>query len=474
MPTFVQLRVTNLCNLRCKMCGQWGDTGIFRSQSGRGRHRRRARARAHPGAHRRQAPARARRLRAPARRARAGAADHQPLRRRAAPLSRHPAARPRDQGARPDLHRHHQRRDGSRRSRASSSRAGIDSIAVSIDGPPDVHNRIRGRADSFEKAAAGVRAVARWRKEAEARPADADRDPSRDRAQHGRDRGRPSRRCASCPLDTINVGLRWFMPAERRRGVRARHARGLRRRGDLLEGLRLRLVRGRRRRRTRQMAELVKLLKGLRRRRFCGLDAREALDVVRSRRAGGARAGVLLELRRDVRPHAVPGRVVLRAGRAGRRGRPSAATSRTTSSATCAGRPSARSGAGEKAQKFRAKLAKEPLPICARCCGNFVYGKWERPERPSPRPCPAGRGSSQGAPSFQIPLPEAERARVRGDPSPAYDLKTSPEPVEVEPLRGVRADHALEVRRDARHDPDRVLVGRARRIAASGSPQTLK
>ena len=36
MPTFVQLRVTNLCNLRCKMCGQWGDTGIFREHSGRG------------------------------------------------------------------------------------------------------------------------------------------------------------------------------------------------------------------------------------------------------------------------------------------------------------------------------------------------------------------------------------------------------------------------------------------------------
>ena len=34
MPTFVQLRVTNLCNLRCKMCGQWGDTGIFRLHSG--------------------------------------------------------------------------------------------------------------------------------------------------------------------------------------------------------------------------------------------------------------------------------------------------------------------------------------------------------------------------------------------------------------------------------------------------------
>src|SRR5580765_5105860 len=32
MPTFVQLRLTNLCNLRCKMCGQWGDTGVFREQ----------------------------------------------------------------------------------------------------------------------------------------------------------------------------------------------------------------------------------------------------------------------------------------------------------------------------------------------------------------------------------------------------------------------------------------------------------
>src|SRR5438105_13897316 len=31
MPTFVQLRVTNLCNLRCKMCGQWGDSGIYRA-----------------------------------------------------------------------------------------------------------------------------------------------------------------------------------------------------------------------------------------------------------------------------------------------------------------------------------------------------------------------------------------------------------------------------------------------------------
>src|SRR5262249_46480220 len=36
MPTFVQLRVTNLCNLRCKMCGQWGGTGVFREHEGGG------------------------------------------------------------------------------------------------------------------------------------------------------------------------------------------------------------------------------------------------------------------------------------------------------------------------------------------------------------------------------------------------------------------------------------------------------
>ena len=41
---------------------------------------------------------------------------------------------------------------------------------------------------------------------------------------------------------------------------------------------------------------------------------------------------------------------------------------------------------GEKAARFRAKLAKEPLPICARCCGNFVYGKWKRPVRQDARP----------------------------------------------------------------------------------------
>ena len=43
---------------------------------------------------------------------------------------------------------------------------------------------------------------------------------------------------------------------------------------------------------------------------------------------------------------------------------------------------------GEVAWRFREKLAREPLPICARCCGSYVYGKWQRRQAgsvPSPQ-----------------------------------------------------------------------------------------
>ena len=70
----------------------------------------------------------------------------------------------------------------------------------------------------------------------------------------------------------------------------------------------------------------------------------------------------------------------------------SAATSPTTSSATCASSRSARSGPARRRRRFREKLAKEPLPICARCCGNYVYGKWERPG-----PAPARVGAAARA-----------------------------------------------------------------------------
>jgi MoaA/NifB/PqqE/SkfB family radical SAM enzyme len=45
------------------------------------------------------------------------------------------------------------------------ARAGLSRLSVSIDGPADVHNHIRGRKDSFEKAYAGIEAFAsacRW------------------------------------------------------------------------------------------------------------------------------------------------------------------------------------------------------------------------------------------------------------------------------------------------------------------------
>ena len=40
---------------------------------------------------------------------------------------------------------------------------GVDEITVSADGPQDVHNRIRGRSNSFQKLYAGVEALNHWR-----------------------------------------------------------------------------------------------------------------------------------------------------------------------------------------------------------------------------------------------------------------------------------------------------------------------
>ena len=57
----------------------------------------------------------------------------------------------------------------------------------------------------------------------------------------------------------------------------------------------------------------------------------------------------------------------------------SAAIFPTTSSATCGPGPFREIWTGEKAWRFREKLLREPLPICSRCCGSYVYGKWERP-----------------------------------------------------------------------------------------------
>src|SRR5512135_1266225 len=147
MPTFVQLRLTNLCNLRCKMCGQWGDTGIYRSQSaadaGDGALER-ARILELLGAKRQLALADYVRLLdelAPARPIVSLFGGEPFLYPDILPLIREIKAR----GLTCTVITNGGRLEALARDLVE---AGMDSIAVSIDGPPAVHNRIRGREDA--------------------------------------------------------------------------------------------------------------------------------------------------------------------------------------------------------------------------------------------------------------------------------------------------------------------------------------
>ena len=185
-----------------------------------------------------EAPARALRLRAAARRDRALAADHQPLRRRAAPLPGHPAARPRGQGARPDLHGHHQRRPA----RAAGARARREPASTRSRSRSTARRRCTTGSAGRRTASSGPPPASR----AVARLAEASSAASLPMqiailpvTELNIDVIAPAiEALRELPLDTINVGLRWFVPEERGRRVRARHAGGPRRRGDVLEGLR--------------------------------------------------------------------------------------------------------------------------------------------------------------------------------------------------------------------------------------------
>jgi len=181
------------------------------------------------------------------------------------------------------------------------------------------------------------------------------------------------------PLDTINVGLRWFIPAS----VGAEYERVMRE--DL--GIEATSWKGFdfdwsafAAPKSRQMAELVKLLGGLRRRRF--LDA--------------ARGRPWTSFVPDVPAEGVPEYFANFDETFGHRLCPVAwyfaQVEPDGDVVFCGDFPDYVLGnvrrqsfdaiwSGERATRFRAKLAKEPLPICARCCGNFVYGKWQRPER---------------------------------------------------------------------------------------------
>ncbi len=383
MPTFVQLRVTNLCNLRCKMCGQWGDTGIFRSQS--------SSQGATDGA--------AERLRIQeliGAKRQLALDDYVRLLDELAPAQPiislfggepflYPDILPligeiKRRGLTCTIITNGGRLEALARELVES---GIDSIAVSIDGPPHVHDRIRGSAGSFEKAAAGVRAIAHWRKRLK-RPlpmtiailpvTELNMDAIAPAVEALR----------QWPLDTINVGLRWFVPervgAEYERvmreelGVAATSWKGFDFDWAAVAASK-----------EEQMTSLVRLLKGLKRRRFAdsarGLPWTSFVPDVPAAGVPEYFANFEETFGHNLCPVAwyfaqiePDGEVVF-----------------------CGDFPDYSLGnvrresfreiwTGEKANRFRAKLAREPLPICARCCGNYVYGKWERPDEDAQGP----------------------------------------------------------------------------------------
>jgi radical SAM protein with 4Fe4S-binding SPASM domain len=377
MPTFVQLRVTNLCNLRCKMCGQWGDTGIYRSDgfsaSATDGEKERERIRELIGANRQLA-----------------LTDYVRLLDELAPFQPIISLFGGEPLLYPDilpLVREIKVRgltctvitNGGRLERYARElvEAGIDSIAVSIDGPPELHDRIRGQNGSFEKAAAGVRAVARWRRElSRVLPMQIAILPVTDLNFEAI--AAAVEILKGLPLDTVNVGLRWFIPDEvgaeyekvmrETFGVEATSWKGFRFSWPANEGSA----------KTQDLTDLVRLLKNLRRRRF--------LDSALGR--------PWTSFVPDVPAEGVPRYFTDFSQTFGHEMCPVAwyfaQVEPDGDVCFCGDFPDYVLGnvrrqsfqeiwTGEKARRFREKLAKEPLPICARCCGNYVYGKWRRP-----------------------------------------------------------------------------------------------
>jgi MoaA/NifB/PqqE/SkfB family radical SAM enzyme len=379
MPTFVQLRVTNLCNLRCKMCGQWGDTGIYRadgfSASATDGERERQRIFELIGAKRQLA-----------------LSDYVRLLDEIAPSKPIVSLFGGEPFLYPDiiaLIREIKARDltctiitnGGRLAQHARElvEIGIDSVAVSIDGPADVHNRIRGQKDSFEKAAAGVAAVAEWRRRlGRALPMQIAILPITE--LNLEDIGRAVEVLREWPLDTINVGLRWFVP----RAVGAEYEQVMRETfgvsGDSWKGFEFNgsVFADK----TQQMTDLVRLLKTLRRRRltdsFRGKPWISFVPEVPAEKVPDYLTDFSQTFGHNLCPVAWYFAQVEPDGEV----------------CFCGDFPDYFIGnvrrssfreiwTGEKAWKFREKLAKEPLPICARCCGNYVYGKWERPGKKS-------------------------------------------------------------------------------------------
>ena len=256
---------------------------------------------------------------------------------------------------------------------------GVDTIAVSIDGPPDLHDRIRGRESSFDRAAAGVRAVARFRKEmGRGLPVQMAILPITELNVTAVDAAIAA--LQELPLDLVNVGLRWFIPKEV--GAEYEHVmqRDLGVSGESWKGFDFKWPGGDDAGGSKVMQALVGSLKTLRRSRIpdwlSGKPWTSFVPAVAPEDVPAYFTDFNQTFGHDLCPVAWYFAQVEADGEV----------------CFCGDFPDYFIGNvrdqpfteiwhGERAGAFRAKLAREPLPICARCCGSFVYGKWQRPVR---------------------------------------------------------------------------------------------
>lgn len=381
MPTFVQLRVTNLCNLRCKMCGQWGDTGIFRE-----------------GATENATDGEAERQHIHdliGRRRQLSLSDYVRLLDELAPHKPLISLFGGEPFLYPDiiaLVREVKRRGLTlsvitngwllERYARDLVELGIDTIAVSVDGPHDVHDRIRGRDSSFERVAAGVRAVARFRSEL-SRPFPVQMAILPITELNIEAVGAAVKELSALPLDLINIGLRWFVPKD----VGARYEAVMQETfgvsGTSWKGFDFSWPGGARAARSHQMLELVKQLKRLRTGRLVDFVAgRPWISFIPEVAADDVPAyftDFQKTFGHDLCPVAWYFAQVEPDGEV----------------CFCGDFPDYFIGnvktqhfreiwTGPQANSFRQKLTREPLPICARCCGSYLYGKWQRPKVTDP------------------------------------------------------------------------------------------
>ncbi len=253
--------------------------------------------------------------------------------------------------------------------------AGVDTIAVSVDGPPALHDRIRGRDSSFDRLADGVRAVSEWRRRlGKVLPLQMAILPITELNAEALDPAIAALR--ELPLELVNVGLRWFVPSE----AGARYEQVMQETfgvpGTSWRGFDFRWPGGAER--AKQLASLTSTLRTLRRGRIAHwIAGRPWTSFVPS--VAPADVPAYFEQPERVFGHDLcpvawyfaqvePDGNVCFCGDF-----PDYFIGNVREA------PFREAWEGPKAQAFRAKLAREPLPICARCCGSFVYGKWQRP-----------------------------------------------------------------------------------------------